>query len=358
MSLHAEIELTRGDLDAQVSLEVPAGQVVALIGPNGAGKSTVLDVLAGLLRPQAGRVVLDDIVLDDVAGDVHVRSQDRRVGIVVQDYLLFPRLNVLENVAFGLRARGVARAEARARAREWLRRMDLLGYERRRPASLSGGQAQRVALARALIVEPRLLLLDEPLAALDAGTRPAVRAQLRRHLAGYDGCAVVVTHDPLEAMVLGDRMVVIERGRVVQEGTPAEVAGRPRTEYVARLVGLNLLRATATGRVAEVSRSGDGAADGTASVTLAHDAHGPVHIAFAPAAVTLSPTRPDGSARNVWPVTVHDVEAHGDLVRVTATGAVSVLADVTPLAVADLDLAPGAQVWASVKASEISVYPA
>jgi molybdate transport system ATP-binding protein len=207
-----------------------------------------------------------------------------------------------------------------------------------------------VALARALAVEPRLLLLDEPLAALDVGTRPAVRADLRRHLAAYEGCTIVVTHDPLEALVLGDRLVVLEHGRIVQDGPPEQITRHPRTDYVARLVGLNLLRGTADGRIATV---GPGAL-----VTLAHDAAGPVHVAFSPAAVTLSLHRPEGSARNAWEGTVADLERHGDLVRITVDGPVPVLADVTPLAVADLDLAPGVTVWASVKATEVTVYPA
>ena len=350
MSLDADLALTRGDLELRVGLTVGSGEVVALLGPNGAGKSTTLQLLAGTLVPDGGRVELDGVTLDDAAAGVHVRPRERRVGMVVQDYLLFPTMSVLENVAFGLRSRGMPRDRARAEARGWLARMGLEGYERRRPGELSGGQSQRVALARALIVEPRLLLLDEPLAALDAGTRPAVRAELRRHLAGYGGCTLVVTHDPLEAMVLGDRVVVLERGRVVQQGPPAEVARRPRTDYVARLVGLNLLTGVASGRTAELPTG--------AVVALAHDAAGPVHIAFAPVAVTLSPRRPEGSARNAWPLVVTDLEAHGDLVRVTADGVVPVLADVTPLAVADLGLEPGGQVWASVKASEISVYPA
>ncbi len=350
MSLYADLALRRGDLELHAGLAVAPGEVVALLGPNGAGKSTALQLLAGILPLDTGRIELDGVTLDDPAAGVHVRPRDRRVGMVVQDYLLFPKMSVLENVAFGLRSRGLHRDRARAEARDWLARMGLAEYERRRPGELSGGQAQRVALARALIVEPRLLLLDEPLAALDAGTRPAVRAELRRHLAGYEGCTLVVTHDPLEAMVLGDRVVVLERGRVVQHGAPAEVARRPRTDYVARLVGLNLLTGTASGRTAELPSG--------AVVALAHEANGPVHIAFAPVAVTLSPRRPEGSARNAWPLVIVDLEAHGDLVRVTADGAVPVLADVTPLAVADLGLEPGGEVWVSVKASEISVYPA
>jgi molybdate transport system ATP-binding protein len=350
MSLVAEVSMRRGDFELDVTLEVPAGSVVSLLGPNGAGKSTLLGVLAGLLQPDAARVTMDgETVINTVEG-TYVAARRRRVGLVLQDYLLFPHLTALENAAFGVRSRGVPRQEARSVAATWLDRLGVAEVADRRPRELSGGQAQRVALARALAVDPRLLLLDEPLAALDVGTRPAVRADLRRHLAEYEGCTIVVTHDPLEALVLGDRLVVLEQGRIVQDGTPEQVTRHPTTDYVARLVGLNLLRGSADGRVVTVGPE--------TAVTLAHDAAGPVHVAFSPAAVTLSPHRPEGSARNAWEGTVADLEQHGDLVRVTVDGPVPVLADVTPLAVADLDLAPGVAVWASVKATEITVYPA
>lgn len=350
MRLSAHIAVSRGEFRVDVTIAVDTGEVVVLLGPNGAGKSTVLTTLAGLLRPDEGRIVLDGAVLVDTGQRIHLPPQQRQVGMVVQDYLLFPRMTALENIAFGLRARGVSREIARAHASAWLDRMGLAALSSRRPGELSGGQAQRVALARALVVEPRLLLLDEPLAALDAGTRPAVRADLRRHLEAYGGCTIVVTHDPLEALVLGDRIVVLEHGEVVQEGRPAELARHPRTDYVARLVGLNLLHGDARGRVAAVGPE--------ASVALAHEAAGPVHVAFPPSAVTLSLHRPDGSARNAWPGRVADVEQHGDLVRVTVDGPVPLLADVTPLAVAELGLAPGVGVWSAVKATEVTVYPA
>ncbi|HEX6325009.1 MAG TPA: ABC transporter ATP-binding protein [Jiangellaceae bacterium] len=350
MSLLAKVAVQRGDFELDVTLDVAAGSVISLLGPNGAGKSTLLAVLAGLLRPDAALIELDSETVIDTVKGTYVAARHRRVGLVLQDYLLFPHLSALENAAFGLRSRGVPRRSSRSVAAAWLARLGVGDVADRRPRELSGGQAQRVALARALAVEPRLLLLDEPLAALDVGTRPAVRADLRRHLAEYDGCAIVVTHDPLEALVLGDRLVVIEQGRIVQEGTPEQVTRHPLTDYVARLVGLNLLRGSADGRVATVGPE--------AVVTLAHDAAGPVHIAFSPAAVTLSPHRPQGSARNAWAGTVADMERHGDLVRITVDGPVPVLADVTPLAVADLHLAPGVTVWASVKATEITVYPA
>ena len=194
---------------------------------------------------------LDDDVHDDPEAGVFVPPQARRAGVVFQDYLLFPHLSALDNVAFGLRAAGRPRREARREAAAWLERMRLGGLGGARPTALSGGQAQRVALARALAPAPRLLLLDEPLAALDAGARGLVRTELRRHLREFAGCTVLVTHDPLDAMVLADRVVVVEQGRVVQTGPPAQVARAPRTDYVAGLVGLNLYRGVARdGRVA------------------------------------------------------------------------------------------------------------
>jgi molybdate transport system ATP-binding protein len=350
MSLHATVVVTRGSFGLDVELTVAAGEVVALLGPNGAGKSTLLAVLAGLLRPDEGRIELDGDLLSETAAGVHVPARERHAGLVLQDYLLFPHMSARENVAFGPRARGVGRRAAREAASHLLDRMGLAEYADRRPRELSGGQQQRVALARALAAEPRLLLLDEPLAALDVGTRPTVRAGLRRHLAAFGGCTIVVTHDPLEALVLGERIIVLESGRVVQEGLPEQVARHPRTDYVARLVGLNLLRGDASGLTAQVGPEAD--------VVLAHEASGPVHIAFPPTAVTLSLVEPAGSARNAWRGTVADVERHGDLVRVTVDGPVPLLADVTPLAVAELLLAPGVDVWAAVKATEITAYPA
>ena len=350
MSLSVRMTVQRSNFHLDVGFTVDDGEAVVLLGPNGAGKSTVLGVVAGLLRPETGRIVSDDLVLVDTNAGVHLAPQERQVGLVVQDYLLFPHLSVLENVAFGLRARGSPRDAARAGAMSWLQRLDVADLAARRPGQISGGQAQRVALARSLAVQPRILLLDEPLAALDAGSRPAVRADLRRHLAGFGGASLLVTHDPVEALVLADRIIVLEGGVAVQEGPPGELARRPRTDYVARVVGLNLLRGDGRGRVAAVND--------IASVALAHDVSGPVYMAFPPAAVTLSPRRPEGSARNAWPGTVADLEQHGDLVRVTVDGAVPLLADVTPLAVAELSLEPGLAVWSSVKATEISVYPA
>ncbi len=238
MSLAAHLRLQLGGLDLDAEIAVAEGEVVAIVGPNGSGKTTVLRALAGLVPLSEGRIVLDGVVLEDPARGVRVPPEHRPVGFVFQDYLLFPHLSALENVAFGLRCRGMAHRPARDRARQWLERVGLAQHSGARPRALSGGQAQRVALARALATDPGLLLLDEPTAALDAGARVELRREIRRHLETFRGTRLLVTHDPLEAATLADRLVVLEAGRVVQSGTPAEVSERPRSKYVAELVGI------------------------------------------------------------------------------------------------------------------------
>jgi len=349
--LAAYLWVDREGFRLDVDLLVPGGEVVALLGPNGAGKTTVLRVLAGLLRLTQGSVTLGGRVLDDPASGTFVPAERRDVGMVFQDYLLFPHLSALDNVAFGLRARGAGRAEARATATTWLERVGVSEHAGARPGRLSGGQAQRVALARALATDPRLLLLDEPLAALDASTRLAVRGDLARHLRAFGGSALMVTHDPLDAMVVADRIVVLEGGRVVQDGSPAEVARAPRTEYVARLVGLNLHHGRGVGEVVRLEAGGE--------LHVADPLEGKVLVAYPPTSVTLHRHHPEGSARNVWQGTVAGLEQHAHTVRaqVTSASRPSVLADVTPAAVAELDLRIGAPVWLSFKATDTHVYP-
>jgi len=348
MTLKAQLRVTRGTFDLDVDLTIAPGEVVALLGPNGAGKSTALRTLAGLLPLTDGRIALGESTWDDQ--EEFVPAEKRPIGVVFQDYLLFAHLTALENVAFGLRARGTRRKEARQQAAVWLDRVGIGDYRHTKPRALSGGQAQRVALARALATGPSLLLLDEPLAALDASTRLQVRAELGRHLADFGGHTLLVTHDPLDAMVLADRLVILENGRAVQEGAPADVARRPRTDYVANLVGLNLYRGIASGATVELEQGG--------RITVVEPADGPVHVAFSPTAVSLHPDRPTGSPRNTWPVTVADVEQHAHTTRVRLDGAPPVLADISTATLADLRLRPGDEVWASVKATETHTYPA
>lgn len=351
MSLDAAVALRRGTLSLEVALDAEPGEVVAVLGPNGAGKTSLLRALAGLDALETGHLRLDGVVLDDPAAGVFVPPERRRVGVVFQDYLLFTHLSARDNVAFGLRARGLGRHEAARRAEAWLDRVGLADHAGHRPRALSGGQAQRVALARALVTEPHLLLLDEPLAALDAGTRGAVRRDLRRHLDGFAGVTVLVTHDPIDAHALADRVVVVEQGRVVQAGTLTEVTAHPRSRYVAELVGVNLL----AGRAA----AGTVTLDGGGILTVTDDApDGPVLVALRPSAVAVHRERPSGSPRNVWAVVVTDVDRHADRIRLRLDGPVPVVAEITTAALAELGVQPGDAAWASVKATEPTVYTA
>jgi molybdate transport system ATP-binding protein len=348
--LTAQVAVRLGTFDLDISIDAKPGEIVAVLGPNGAGKTTFLRAVAGLVALTQGRVVLDEVVLEDAARHVHVLPERRPIGVVFQEYLLFPHLTALENVAFGLRARGVTARESRARAGSWLARLGVNDCAEMRPGALSGGQAQRVALARALAIDPRLLLLDEPLAALDASARGAVRRDLKRHLASFAGIRIVITHDPLEAVALADRLVILERGRVVQTGSPAEVTQRPRSRYVADLVGVNLLRGTAA--------SGQVALSGGAVLQSADGVDGDVFAVIHPRAVALHRARPEGSPRNVWRGRASALDFQGDRVRVGVEGEMPIVAEVTPAAVKELDLAEGGEVWVSVKATEITVYPA
>ena len=352
--LDARVRLHRGELDLDVHLTVERGETVVLLGPNGAGKSTLLRAIAGLEPLDEGRVVLDGVVLDDAGTETgaraHVPTEQRPIGVVFQHGLLFPHLDAVGNVAFGLRCRGRSRAAAHDEARAWLDRVGLGERADALPSALSGGEAQRVALARALVIEPTLLLLDEPLAALDASARAATRRVIRRHLATFDGARVVVTHDPVEAAVLADRVVVMEAGHVVQAGRADELRARPRSAYVADLAGVNLVRGDATGGVV--------ALDGGFRLAVADDVTGAVLATVHPRAVALHRERPSGTARNVWPGEVESVDHEGARARVVVDGPLPIVAEVTAAAVDDLRLDDGGPVWVSVKATEIGVYPA
>jgi len=350
VSLDAHIKLRLGALDLDAKIAVADGEVVAIVGPNGSGKTSVMRALAGLVPLSGGRIVLDDEVLEDPSRQFRVPAERRPVGFVFQDYLLFPHMSALENVAFGLRCRGMPRGQARDRAREWLQRMGLASHMTARPRALSGGQAQRVALARALATDPRLLLLDEPTAALDAGAKVELRREIRRHLATFSGARLLVTHDPLEAATLADRLVVLEAGRVVQVGTPAEVSARPRSQYVAELIGINLLRGRAEGNRVVLAAGG--------SLIVATERRGEVFAMIHPRTVALHTREPEGSPRNVWREKVRSLDLEGSRVRVGLDGEVLLVAEVTPAAVAELGLAEGEVIWASLKATEVTIYPA
>jgi molybdate transport system ATP-binding protein len=347
--LDADIQLRLSRLNLDAAFTVASGEVLALLGPNGSGKSTILRALVGLLPLAGGRVVLDGTVLEDPAQRVKIPPEKRPIGLMFQDYLLFPHLSAVENVAFGLRAKGTDKKAAREKASQTMARLGLDGLAEARPGSMSGGQQQRVAMARALVTEPKLLLLDEPLAALDVSTKTDVRRLLRAVLGRSDAANVLVTHDLLDAVALGDRMVVIEDGGIVQTGTPAEVTARPRSRYVADLVGVNLLRGTAHGTTIEL--------DGGGQLICAEPVTGPILAVIAPAGVPVSRQRPDGSEQNTWPGEISAVDLMGDRVRVRIEGTPPITAEVPPAAVDELKLDDGGQLWVSVNPAAITVYP-
>ncbi len=353
--LHVHGGVDRGEFRLEVDFGVAPGEVLGVLGPNGAGKTTLLRALAGLVALSDGSIRLNGEALDEPASNTFLQPEARPIGLVFQNYRLFPHLSVRENVAFAARAQGVHRRTAGSAADRWLSRLGLAEFAERKPRQLSGGQAQRVALARALASEPRLLLLDEPLAALDARTRLEIRAELRRHLTDFAGPTLLVTHDPLEAMVMTDRLLVIEHGRIVQEGSPAAVARRPATQYIARLVGLNLYAGQREGT--SVTLDGGGTLFASADPDGAV-AGGRVLLALRPSTIALHTEKPlHSSPRNVWPGRIAGLELLIDRVRVQVDGTPPALVDITPAAVTELDLTAGAPVWLSAKATDVDTYP-
>lgn len=343
MKLTCSARIPERGLD--VCFSVDPGETVAVLGPNGAGKSTLLNVIAGLIKPEGGSGSLGgEKLYDDGAW---LPPHARAVAMLAQDALLFPHLSVLDNVAFGPRCAGASRRTARASARRWLAEVDAEELAPRRPFELSGGQAQRVAVARALAAEPSLLLLDEPLAALDITAAPLLRRMLRRVLAGRS--AVIVTHDVVDAMLLADRVVILDGGRIAEEGPTRRVLEQPRSSFAAGLAGLNLITGTTTA-------GGLRTAEGLHLTALTEEplpSGEEAAAIFSPRAVAVHRIPPGGSPRNLLPVTITDLEHHG--VRTTVrSGHLS--AEITTAAATELDLLPGAAVYFSVKSAEVTVY--
>ena len=346
MSLRANIILQRGALALEAEFELQAGETVALVGPNGAGKSSILMALAGLLRIERGSIEVDGVRLDGRGAKGFVPPEARDMGVVFQDHRLFPHLSVLENTAFGLRSRGTPRREACAVAGDWLDRVGVGAYLDAKPGALSGGQAQRVALARALAMNPRVLLLDEPLAAVDASAKRELLRDLRRHLGAFSGLRLVVVHEIGEALALAERVLVLEAGRIVQGGGIRDLVTRPVSAYVADLVGINCFRG--------ICRDGAVALE-KGELVVASPTNGAVFVTVHPRAVSLFRDRPSGSPRNVWRAPVVGVEPMLDRFRVQVGGSLPIVAEVTGAAVADLGLIEGREVWVAVKATEIVV---
>lgn len=351
--LVVDARVRRGAFQVDAAFEAGAGETVALLGPNGSGKSTIVAAIAGLLPPIGGRIELDGIALD--ADGSHVPPERRPIGVVFQELRLFPHLSAIENVAFPLRARGVRRSEARARASSLLARLDLDGRAGAHPSDLSGGEAQRVALARALVAEPALLVLDEPLSALDVGARSRAQELLLAELRRFEGVRVMITHDPVEASVLADRLVLLEGGRVTQTGTIEEIRSSPRSRYAADLVGVNAFRGRPEplerGAARLVSEEGElvvpwpeGASEGGEALAL-----------LKPSDVTISLEPPSGSARNVFEGRVTSIAVEGERARVRIGTKPPLVAEVTLGSVERLGLHEGIVVWASFKAVEVQV---
>ncbi|MGL3804495.1 sulfate/molybdate ABC transporter ATP-binding protein [Paeniglutamicibacter sp. R2-26] len=334
----------------EVSLDLGPGETLAVLGPNGAGKSTLLSVIAGLLRPDSGRASIGDRTLFDLDSRTpHWEPpHSRGTALLAQEPLLFPHLNVLENVAFGPRSKGGTRAASRATAATWLEATNATELAARRPGELSGGQAQRVALARALAAGPDLLLLDEPMAALDIHAAPQMR-RLLKHVLEHRN-AIIITHDILDALMLADRVVILEGGRMIEAGPTREVLNRPRSRFAAGLAGLNVLSGTASSEGISTSY---GEVSGTGEEPLVPGET--ATAAFPPSAVSVFLDPPHGSPRNTFEATVTDLEPHGGHIRVRAG---DLAADITPAAVADLGLEPGTRAHFVVKATAVTIYPA
>lgn len=348
--LVADMAVSRGDsFHAAVSFDIPPGQTAALLGPNGAGKSSVMAALAGLLPLDRGHVRLSGVVFDDPASGRFLSPNRRNVGVVFQDYVLFPHMNVIENIAFGLVSRGVDRKTARRKAGSWLDRMELAGLAQVRPGDLSGGQAQRVALARALVTEPDLLLLDEPLAAVDVGVKSSLRRLIAEHMREFAGPRLLITHDPTDAFLLADQILVIEGGSLTQRGTAREMRLRPKTPYAASVAGVNLFAGRAGGGVVDTDSHRLHIAD--------HEISGPVLATIRPTSVSVHLVKPEGSPRNSWPTSVEIVEHLGDVVRLMTGNPLPLTVEITEDASTALELVSGSPIWVSIKATEILVEP-
>ncbi len=355
MSLRVEIGLRRGSFRLEVALEVEPGQTLALVGPNGSGKSTLVEALAGLIPIETGEIMLDDEPLERPRDGTRVRPQDRPIGVMFQGLWLFPHMSVQDNASYGLWASGRSRREARAEVLDLLERLDLLALAERLPAALSGGEAQRVALARALAVRPRLLLLDEPFSALDLESRPRTRGFLQEVLAEFEGPRLVITHDALEALLLADRVVVLENGRVAQSGSTDEVRRQPRTRYVATLAGVNLLSGTLREERGEwlLQTPELSLAAGARDLPAGASVHGTIH----PGAVRLVRSEVATATANSWATAVQSIQLEGDRVRIVLESPPGFCAE---LPSAELDLrqyAPGTPVRASVGPKDIYIYP-
>jgi len=386
--LQASLDTHLNTFHLELSFSADAGKTTVLLGESGAGKSTVLRLLAGLLHPQRGHISLDSVTYFDSEQRIAIPPQERPIGYVFQDYALFPHLSTFENVAFGLRAQRLPRHLIHRRVGEALEQVHLTGLDERRPAQLSGGQQQRVAIARALVLQPQLLLLDEPLAALDVQTRREVRQELRHIQAQVGITTVLVTHQYLEALLFGYHILVLDHGQLVQQGSQGDLLQHPRSSYVAELVGTNFFRGRVvrceTNTICTIQLYGNGGQPVKISASL--EEHTPADqlpaageeafVVVDPRSITLYQTAPDASARNIF---------HGEIVQLLRLGTpaaaagngddgrvrVSILldtpanstlsptlltAEITGASAGRMQLSEGKSVYATFKATEARAY--
>lgn len=350
-----DARLARHGID--FDLAVDDGEVLAVLGPNGAGKSTLLNLIAGLLRPDRGRIEVGGKVVTDTCAGTFVPPHARGVVMLSQRAMLFPHMTVAANVAYAPRCQGQSRPAARIVARQWLEAVDAADLAERRPTQLSGGQAQRVAVARALAAEPRLLLLDEPLAALDVATAAALRGLLREILRADGRTAIVVTHELIDALSVADKVAVVEDGRIVESGAVRSVLSAPRSRFAARIAGINLIPGVIsepgvlrTSWGADVCGIGD-LGPGAAAIAL-----------FRPGAVAVHLDAPHASPRNVIAVKIAELHDQGAGVRIRGMdqpdGGTGLAADITAASAAELDLRPGKTVYFVFKTQEVQLHPA
>jgi molybdate transport system ATP-binding protein len=352
--LRVEARTRLGALHLDVALEVEAGECLALAGPSGAGKTSVLRVVAGLLAPLQGRVEANGETWLDTARAVDLAPEQRRCGYLFQEYALFPHLSAWQNVAYPLRR--VPRHERRERALALLDRFGVAQLAEARPRTLSGGERQRVALARALARRPGVLLLDEPLAALDARTRASAARELGLVLREVEVPALLVTHDFGEAAQLGDRVGVIDAGRLVQEGTPSELAAAPRSSFVADFTGAVVMTGTARGGPDGLTHV---QLDGGGAVASTDRAEGRVAVSVYPWEIAIESAGAErhGSAQNRLAAEVLSVTAVGNRVRLGLAAPQPLAAEVTGASAEQLGLRAGARVTASWKAAATRLVP-
>lgn len=344
--LRVQIEIDRGDLKLRIDFDADEGETIAIVGPNGSGKSTLLHCVAGLVVPDHGEIFLGTRALDH--DRQRVPAHERCCALLFQNHELFPHLNVLDNVAFSLGVNSSKKA-SRSKARSWLDKLSLTQLTNSMPSELSGGQTQRVALARALASEPDLLLLDEPLSALDLQATQDLRRLLREILQDFSGVTLFVTHEPSDALALAGRILVLEAGVVTQFGTADELREHPATPYVAEFVGLN--------RLVGIAHGDHVVLEGSAELTIADDVSGAVAVLIHPRAVAIHTSHPEGSPRNVLPAKIVHLERQVHRTRVTLEGPLPIVAELTPKAVESLGLQIGSEVWLAIKATEIVVRP-